>query len=68
MMKKLLKSMFANNASVIQHDAAKSRDDDFFGEKSHEYSPAQSGMEVEELSFEDYIRVMKTQEKTILLS
>jgi len=68
MMKKLLKSMFANNAAVTPQDAAKSHDDDFFGEKSQAYSPAQSGMEVEELSFEDYIRVMKTQEKAILLS
>jgi len=67
-MKKLLKSMFATNAAVAQHHTAKSHDDDFFGEKSHAYSPAHSGMEVEELSFEDYIRVMKTQEKSILLS
>jgi hypothetical protein len=67
-MKKLLKSMFANNAAVTPQDVAKPHDDDFFNEKSSAYSNSQSGMEVEELSFEDYIRVMKTQEKTILLS
>lgn len=59
-MKKLLKSLFDSQQDVpapVQQAVAKEHD--IFG---HDYAPGNTGMEVEELSFDEYMRMVK-QEK-----
>lgn len=65
-MKKLLRSMFVNGSNEVE-EVAPAKEEDFFGDKANYASAAQFGMVVQELSFEDYLYVMKSQEKSILM-
>ncbi len=65
-MKKLLKSMFVSGSSEVEEIAA-AKEEDFFGDKANFASAAQFGMVVQELSFEDYLHMMKGQEKALLM-
>ena len=65
-MRKLFKSMFEANNPTSAADSQVKADEDFFAEESTSSGKQSSGMEVVELSFDDYIRVMKSEERMIL--
>jgi len=65
-MRKLFKSIFEANNAVTASDNKIKADEDFFANEPVANGKPSSGMEVVELSFDDYIRVMKSQERMIL--
>jgi len=65
-MRKLFKSMFEANSVDTAPEIQAKAEEDFFANEPASSSKQSSGMEVVELSFDDYIRVMKSQERMIL--
>jgi len=65
-MRKLFKSMFETNSADSAPETQAKAEEDFFANEPVSYGKQSSGMEVVELSFDDYIRVMKSQERMIL--
>lgn len=67
-MRSLLKSMFETNNATAATQVQIAKDDDFFEDKPAALLPAGKrprGIEVVELSFDEYVRLMKQEERIL---
>ncbi|MGZ8251404.1 MAG: hypothetical protein ACXW1P_03480 [Methylophilaceae bacterium] len=65
-MRSLLKSIFETNNATDVAPIVLAKEEDFFDDKHNQSGKRHSGIEVVELSFDEYVRMMKSQDKTIL--